>query len=472
MSRLAVKPRRPVIQARHPLARKLVFDLPFWERGGNPRDLVGRYPGTNTSGVSWTSGAAGPEQTYNGTNGVTTFGAVPASLMSSRSEWTLIQIASATSYTTDHCSFGINQGNTSTNRFFFAPYDNVTGNGVRVFYGTNIIAAAGPSIADGAPHVFAFVSRGPTAHEVWVDGVRVATSSTSRTLDAGLDTLNIGARTSIQQLFAGAIQLTRLYTRALSPWELRATYSDPWGLYRVRTGGAYRWPAVPLFLAATINGVGGASGALQVSRLLAGALSGQGSVTGAAEVRRLLAGAAAGVGAVNGALELRRLLAGNVSGLGATEAALRIERLLAGSADGAGDVAGSLEIRRLLTGALAGAGSAAGELEIARRLAGAVAGVGTAAAELLVSRLLAGEVFGTGTLSGELLIIAAVVCYGGSVEIAELWGGLVAAAVAYGGGISLAAAYGGSVEVVVPTYGGTVTPAVTYGGTVEICGNE
>jgi len=234
--RLPVKPRRPVLQPRHPLARGLAFDLPLWERGGNPRDLVGRYRGTNTSGVSWTSGMVGPEQTYNGTNGVTAFGAVPASLMSSRSQWTVILMASATSYTNTHTAFAINQGDTSANRFFLLPYDNAPTVGTRVFYGgVNLIIAAHTTLADGCPHVFAFVSRSATAHELWVDGVLVGTSSTSKTLDAGLDTLNVGARTSGSQPFAGAIQLTRLYTRAPAPWELRLATADPWGCWAPRS---------------------------------------------------------------------------------------------------------------------------------------------------------------------------------------------------------------------------------------------
>lgn len=207
--------------------------------------------------------------------------------------------------------------------------------------------------------------------------------------------------------------------------------------------------AVPLLLSGLIEGVGSASGSLQVSRLLSGAASGAGQVTGNAEIRRLLAGSLAGRGGVDAALEISRQLGGSIAGSGA--------------------VTGEAEIRRLFSGSLDGAGSATGELEIARRLAGIVAGTGTAAAELLVARLLAGSVFGTGALAGELLIIHALVCYGGSVEIATLFGGLLLAALGFGGSMAAAATYGGTAEPVELSLGGAVTPAVSYGGTVEGC---
>lgn len=48
------KPQIPIINWNHPIAIGLVFDMPFFERGGtNPNDIAWKKTGTLSSGVSW-----------------------------------------------------------------------------------------------------------------------------------------------------------------------------------------------------------------------------------------------------------------------------------------------------------------------------------------------------------------------------------------------------------------------------------
>jgi len=400
-----LKPRLPVLQRRHPLARGLMGAWLFTERGGTTaRDASGRRgTGTLTNmdpPTDWVGCPYGQALDFDGSNDHVV---VTGGRAFDPSPWggiTLAALVKVRSLQPVDPNIREIMGHTGTGN---EPYvlrlgDRGTQDKFQVALGaTGTTKLFGGTISLDTWYWVVATWDGATIRMYYNGVLQASTAYAGPLSNISGNNLFIGARGptgSPSRVMDGQIAACLLWNRGLSGRSTARWFSantGPWEAFQLQGGAVYRRPAVPLLLAATINGVGGASGALQISRLLAGAAAGQGSVTGAAEIRRLLAG--------------------NVSGLGATEAELRIERLLAGSAAGAGDVAGSLEIRRLLTGLLAGAGSAAGELEIARLLVGAVAGVGTAAAELLVSRLLAGAVFGTGTLTGELLILRALLVY-------------------------------------------------------------
>lgn len=119
-----------------------------------------------------------------------------------------------------------NSTNSSAKVFGIYPYDNISGNGVRVFHnGTSIINQNDGAIADSQFHFFVYVSRSATEHEVYVDGVLTGTSATSKSLPSDLSQINIGRwGGNDAQYFSGSLDDIRVYNRPLSTSEIQALY--------------------------------------------------------------------------------------------------------------------------------------------------------------------------------------------------------------------------------------------------------
>jgi hypothetical protein len=151
---------------------------------------------------------------------------IPApSVLQGLAAFTVSLWAKSDSYQSLGGAFSIYDGTTSGTLFLIYPYDPSNGNGTRVYFNSGaVIDQNDGAIADGKWHHFLFVSRSATDHELFVDGVSVATSTISKTLPATLSHISIGAWRSGTQLYGGSIDDVRVYGRALSNDEIKQLY--------------------------------------------------------------------------------------------------------------------------------------------------------------------------------------------------------------------------------------------------------
>ena len=173
-----------------------------------------------------TKGATGPSglgeaYTFDGVDDyVNATGAAVTSLQG-ESSFTVSFWAKRSSYSlTARSAVTLRQG-TSLQSLLIYPFDSSGGNGARVYYNAGVlIDQNNGAFADGSWHHFLFVSRSATDHELYVDGVSVGTSATSKTLSATLSDITIGAYHPTAQFFDNSIDDVRVYTRPLSSSEI------------------------------------------------------------------------------------------------------------------------------------------------------------------------------------------------------------------------------------------------------------
>ena len=137
--------------------------------------------------------------------------ASPASL-NNASAFTVSFWAGHASYASERAAVSLRKNGETSGLLLFYPYDNLDGNGARVFFdGADVIVqTSGASIDPGSMNHFLFISRSAIDHELFVNGVSVGTSTSSRALNANLDTLTIGAGGSSSD-FVGNIHDLRIY---------------------------------------------------------------------------------------------------------------------------------------------------------------------------------------------------------------------------------------------------------------------
>ena len=92
--------------------------------------------------------------------------------------------------------------------------------------GSTALAIGGSAVNDGKPHLLVGVSASASDHRIYVDGVLIATSTSSIGTNT-YNTFNVGAlqRSSAIQFFDGNIYLIHFYNRALSASEVLQNYN-------------------------------------------------------------------------------------------------------------------------------------------------------------------------------------------------------------------------------------------------------
>jgi hypothetical protein len=250
MPRYPLKPRRPVLQRSHPLARGLVLALPLWERGGlGPKDLACTVTGT-VSGATWTRGSIGPGLDFaGGTNGVN---------LQDLSTWDFgsgnFTLSAWVSLTNGASGAQMILARDNDGTPFYSLQTN--GGNARLQYrdtAGNLLTVSSPeNINDGLPHRITGVRRGLTA-ELYVDGRLRATGTAGAMGDTNAGTaLWLGRRAASGLPFIGQVYEARIHSRALPGGLIRWQHCDPWSLYTPGwlTG---RRSAIP-FLAAVTGG--------------------------------------------------------------------------------------------------------------------------------------------------------------------------------------------------------------------------
>jgi len=149
--------------------------------------------------------------TYNGTTQYHTASIGTLTQPFTESFW-----AYRTSYgSASHAAVGISGSGGSVSVIY--PYDTNGGNGVRWFFGANLVDQNSGAVSPGWNHYCA-VSRSATDHQFYVNGVSIGTSTTSATLGTAL-TVEIGTFAAAQ-FFPGSLDDVRIYSRALLPNEI------------------------------------------------------------------------------------------------------------------------------------------------------------------------------------------------------------------------------------------------------------
>jgi len=179
------------------------------------------YNGTNNGASINQPGQIGTAYTFNGTNSyVTTSDASFMTDLTSINTFTISFWASDVSFSAYDAaiSFGENNDNDAVAIY---PYNTIGGGGMSVWYdGTDIISGAGSHLADGSFNHFVYRQNGATTHEVFVNGVSVGTSATSKTTAATMEAFEVGRYVGNAEWYSGSVDDVRLYLRALSDDEI------------------------------------------------------------------------------------------------------------------------------------------------------------------------------------------------------------------------------------------------------------
>jgi hypothetical protein len=175
---------------------------------------------------------------YGGDGDNIDIGAIPE--LQSKNVFTVSFWAWDDDYSASPGTVAIWDGNVDANNLFlFYPYDNVNGNGTRIWYNGVSLIDENDATRTGWNH-FVFVSRSATDHEIYVNGVSEGTSSTSKSLPASITNVNIGMwYTGSSQYFDGLLDELYIWNHSLSSDEVYQQYisnlnkfnSTQWYLY-------------------------------------------------------------------------------------------------------------------------------------------------------------------------------------------------------------------------------------------------
>ena len=142
-----------------------------------------------------------------------------ATQMQSENKFSVSFWASGSSYSTNPPAFALSNASDASKAFIIYPYEDSSGDGVRIWYNGTSIIDENTATRTGWNH-FAFVSDGATDHTLYANGTSIGTSTTSKTLDSGLDTFTIGGSANFSQYFVGALDEVAVWDTALTPAQI------------------------------------------------------------------------------------------------------------------------------------------------------------------------------------------------------------------------------------------------------------
>lgn len=154
--------------------------------------------------------------------------------ISAASAITIMVESSATAYATvtPACAVAI-EGNTSANLIAFYPWDGSSGNGCRIFWNsaTTLDQNSRSMSANGILRRFLFTSRSSTDHQLFVEGLSVATSSTSKTvptLTNGVRIASYNAGQTMSEAANGSLFRVVIWSRGFTPSEAQWLHAEPY----------------------------------------------------------------------------------------------------------------------------------------------------------------------------------------------------------------------------------------------------
>jgi hypothetical protein len=235
-----VKPPTPVWQPGHPLARSCVFYVPFTEKGGSPRDIVGGAVGSLGSGATWAAGPDGPEiDTDGGAVAGVNFGqlaSIYTGLAPPFSFAVRLRVDAGHSYIT----LGKFGGNTQNFAILVDLNNVITVAAQDGIPTTNYLvgSTSAGALTNGVYHNILGVWTSPNTVAVYVDsGAKAITYSAQNTigpLGASADDFFLGGEPGITRTVDGRLTFAAMWKADMRS-QAAAIVADPWAPARPRT---------------------------------------------------------------------------------------------------------------------------------------------------------------------------------------------------------------------------------------------
>lgn len=199
--------------------------LPFDETSGAQKDLSGNsYPTTISGATQGFAGKFGLACDFDGVND--TIAIDDAAILATFASSTVHTIsfwAAQDAYNPNDAAVSINEDNTNNALAIYPYFEGAMAvQEFRVWYnGQYIFQVANSLTADGTYHHFCYVQRSATDHEFYIDGVSVATDATSKTIDANITEVIVGAYDlTTNEPFDGQVDNVKLWSRDLTDVEI------------------------------------------------------------------------------------------------------------------------------------------------------------------------------------------------------------------------------------------------------------
>jgi hypothetical protein len=185
------------------------------------------YTATMTSfeSTDWIPGKYGSGLTFDGSEYLAAHAAAPS--LAGDNTFTISFWAKDSQYSNTRAAIGLSTSGDANKSLIIYPIDTDLGNGPRVWYnGASFINVNNSTgLDDNQWHHFVFVSRSATDHELFVDGKSIAKSSVSKTLDAGLNWLFLGAWQAGTQTMIGGLDDIKLWNYSLDSSQIAYEYN-------------------------------------------------------------------------------------------------------------------------------------------------------------------------------------------------------------------------------------------------------
>ena len=218
------------VDSSNSLVNGLLLWAPLTEGTGTTADCIvhAGHTGTQSGGVSWASTDIGTVASFDGSDDRFSFNSttMPSAYPFAVSAWIQTSTTTGVDFRTV-AAFGNTSSNTS---FAILGVDKNTSRARwTIRAGSTALAIGGSAVNDGKPHLLVGVSASASDHRIYVDGVLIATSTSSIGTNT-YNTFNVGAlqRSSAIQFFDGNISNVRVYNRDLSATEVATLYHRPW----------------------------------------------------------------------------------------------------------------------------------------------------------------------------------------------------------------------------------------------------
>jgi len=207
--------------------------LPFDESSGALAELSGnRRPFTVTGATqNFDAGDLGRAIDFDGVDDhVTSTDSALLSIFDGSVEHTITFWAASTAYRIDQAAFGIGATDSNDNLAFYPYFD--AGMGVTQIWlwvdGSYIFQVTTSLPADSTFHHYGLITRSATDHELYSQGVSIATSSTNKALAAIIAQITIGAYDDFtNEEFQGQVTIPKLWKRALTDAEMLQDFKYP-----------------------------------------------------------------------------------------------------------------------------------------------------------------------------------------------------------------------------------------------------
>jgi hypothetical protein len=242
---MAVIPQKPqsfLLNKNDPGVRRIVFDMPLFERGGfSPIDLVSRIHAALTAGSSWNIGQVGPGINLTSSSSKKLAFTAPNYVNNLVRQTVIIIFKSPASYVDAETLYNKGQEGVAANGRYFMAGEYSSGLGAMVIVAAHSLQNGVwtfPTPSASAVHT-AIISYDSSSNSnvplVWVDGVPQTVSTVlgpNGSMIADTTDLTIGNKYSGNNSWSGDIYLTRVLNIVFDLAKARKFTQNPWQPYK------------------------------------------------------------------------------------------------------------------------------------------------------------------------------------------------------------------------------------------------